>query len=109
MIVSNFLKNSRAKSGASRTLSYTVALCFPGKPPPDYPPAELPVCFPHQVPEEIHLQHNEGEDEKEMHASDEVSVDPNNPQGAGPFTQGVNPAVDGVNEEGQTSEGATVS
>lgn len=57
----------------------------------------------------LHLQHNEGEDEKEMHTSDEVPVDPNNPQVAGPFTQGVDPAVDGVNEERQTSEGATVS
>lgn len=44
-----------------------------------------------------------------MHTSDEVPVDPNNPQVAGPFTQGVDPAVDGVNEERQTSEGATVS
>lgn len=43
-----------------------------------------------------------------MHTSNEVLVDPNNPQVAGPFAQGVNPAVDGVNEEGQTSKWATV-
>ena len=54
-----------------------------------------------------HLQHDEGEDEEEVHTSDEVLVDPNDPQVAGPFTQGVDPAVDGLNEEGQTSKRAT--
>ena len=44
-----------------------------------------------------------------MHASDEVLVDPNNPQAAGLFTQGVNPFVDGLNEDAQTSKRATVS
>lgn len=44
-----------------------------------------------------------------MHTSDEVPVDPDNPQVAGPFTQGVDPAVDGVNEEGQPLKRATVS
>lgn len=44
-----------------------------------------------------------------MYASDEVPVDPRDPQVAGPFTQRVDPAVDGVNEEGQTSKRATIS
>ena len=44
-----------------------------------------------------------------MHAPDEVLVDPNNPQVAGPFTQGVDPAVDGLNEEVQTSKRTTIS
>ena len=44
--------------------------------------------------EEPHLQDNEGEDEEEVHAPDEVLVDPNNPQVAGPFPQGVDPAVE---------------
>ena len=65
--------------------------------------------FLHQLPKALHLQHNEGEDEKEVHTSDEVPVDPNNPQVAGPFTQGIDPAVDAVNEEGQTSKWATIS
>ena len=44
-----------------------------------------------------------------MHAPDEVLVDPNNPQVAGPVPQGVDPAVDRLNEEGQTSKRTTVS
>lgn len=36
-------------------------------------------------PEDPHLQHDEGEDEKEVHTSDEVLVDPDDPQVAGPF------------------------
>lgn len=43
-----------------------------------------------------------------MHAPDEVLVDPNNPQVAGPFIQGVDPAVDGLNEEVQTSKRTTI-
>lgn len=38
-----------------------------------------------------------------------IQIDPDNPQVAGPFTQGVDPAVDGVNEEGQPLKRATVS
>lgn len=44
-----------------------------------------------------------------MHAPDEVLVDPNNPQVAGRLIQGVDPPVDGLNEEGQTSKRTTVS
>lgn len=44
-----------------------------------------------------------------MHAADKVLVDPNDPQVAATLTQGVNPPVDGLNEEGQTSKRATVS
>lgn len=56
-----------------------------------------------------HSQYDEGEDEKEVHTADEVPVDPNHPQVAGAFTQGVDPAVNGVNEEGQSSKWATIS
>ena len=61
------------------------------------------------LPKVPHLQHNKGEDEKEVHTADEVLVDPNHPLVAGPFTQGVDPAVNGVNEEGQSSKWATIS
>lgn len=44
-----------------------------------------------------------------MHAPDEVLVDPNNPLVAGAFLQGVDPAVDGLNEGGQTSKRTTIS
>lgn len=44
-----------------------------------------------------------------MHASNEVLVDPDDPQVAGPVAQGVDPAVDGLDEGRQTSEWATVS
>lgn len=49
MIVRDFFKNSRAKSGASRPLSHTVALCFPGKQSPDYPHSLLTTCSPPPV------------------------------------------------------------
>lgn len=44
-----------------------------------------------------------------MHTSNEVLVDPDDPQVARPSAQGVDPAVDGLNEGRQASEGATVS
>lgn len=68
----------------------------------------FPPPHPRWHPEAPHLQDNEGEDEKEMHTPDEVLVDPNHPQVAGPVAQGVDPAVDGLNEDGQTPERATV-
>lgn len=43
-----------------------------------------------------------------MHTPNEVLVDPNHPQGAGPVAQDVDPAVDGLNEDGQTPKRATV-
>lgn len=66
------------------------------------------LCLLGNFPDPPHSQHNEGEDEKEVHAADEVLVDPHHPQVAGPCTQGVDPAVDGVDEEGQASERAAV-
>lgn len=44
-----------------------------------------------------------------MNAPDKVLVDPNNPRVAAPLIQGVDPAVDGLNEELQTSKRTTVS
>lgn len=44
-----------------------------------------------------------------MHAPNEVLVDPHHPQVAGPVAQGVDPAVDALNEDGQVPERATVS
>jgi hypothetical protein len=44
-----------------------------------------------------------------VHTSNEVPIDPDNPQVARVLTQGVNPAVDGLNEGRQTLKRATVS
>lgn len=44
-----------------------------------------------------------------MHTSNEILVDPDDPQVARPAAQSVNPAVDGLDEGRQTSERATVS
>lgn len=44
-----------------------------------------------------------------MHTSNEVLVDPDDPQVARPVAQGVDPAVDGLDEGRQTSERAAVS